>query len=1092
MNYPIVPYVGSGKSGSSSKVEDDNLFSRDYLEAVLGFGEGVYHGLVDGVASIEINGEKVVITNEVDDEETYSISDAYLSWRLGYEDDDPIKYFLKGETSVVSSDNKELIFGNSESYLTSQSLRGKINYLQLRLIVQALFSGDSKGNVNNNSVALLIRYKPATGTEDDWRYVTKNSVDLLRQSTLLDTAKNHVASLGLTWENLTNKEKEYYTKASEEIVSEITYTEETSIGTPVVTSNGRGGFTYNYKVVTTTRLNQLQNSADNTDYDTSALYFITGKTTSGYIHEITLPVPILENDDWQIQIMKCTKEYNADEAYSKRTIGIQQITAILATQRQYPRTVLAHLVAPYTDQFSTVGDVRAEFYCKLIEVPTNYNSFAHTYDESNLWLNTYKSAWSDNPVWILREVIMNIDWGMRRYESSLKVDDASFYTWAKYCDEQLIHISDSTKKVQRHSFNDEITELRDLKSFLTYICSCFRGSLTERNGVYYLTVDTYKEPKFFLTPDMITDVGYTYSKTELSTRWNRVKVEFQNEALDYEDDTRYVSNNKSILTYGVIEGSVQPIGCTDLTQAIRAAAYALLTNSTETILMSCSIPRLGLYLETYDTLYVVDPDIGWGYSARIKSKNGLVLTFKDKLKGDVGTVFNFLYHSPSKVNKITATKVNDYQLMVSEDSGYLYEDIPVVYYTDVNPPKTFRLVSLADNGTGDGLLYTLQTAIINQDKYDIVDNLTNTTELLDFSVETYETIFNRIYPPTNLKVKLTDFAVKSGFPKYQVEFTPSETAKKYLARWSMSEGLGTEYEQYIYSSGDTVSPAFANDGSPINFELFSVASDGRLSRSTALIRYSPPLVYGEGTIAGVDVTDYGFFVRDNRLYFQVIWSSIKSYAETYITILSNLVLSKDNTVFNSQQDNGLDAKDWSLIENQTNIFSIDDASNINFYKDALYTFKISSKLGLKDPVGYYDEWLTSAVGSYGMVKTKVSAPTFISGSMSKLSSYKNSKGEVINTTTGNSTLKFKLKVNPLNYIISDSSIKYGIKIFGTKADGFKGEIPFIISSAMDTLGNFEITMQGDDAYVATTGTLEIKHDNDTYVGFESDTLILSY
>lgn len=1098
INYPLVAYSGSGgKGGGQPNIEKDSLFSRDHVEAVIAFGEGVYYGLVDGLKSIRFNDERLQFNDE------FALKDVYLGFRMGYEDDQPINYFLRGESTIVTSNVTKLLAEDTFSVTTQSQLRNSIRYIQIRFIVQALYRGSNKGDMYANALALLIKYRPASSTSDsDWRYVTDGTSDRVRQGLLEDTTRAYVRDqYGLDYNDLTESQQKLYAKEAESIlenydnIKELT-DEEINLGDR---SRAWGVyFKYPHVLEVSTRQYLMEKSLGGAISGMDLFYYLVGKTTTGYIHELTLPVPLLENDDWEIQITKKSPEYSTEsKRYHGREIGIQEISAISNSTRQYPRTVLAHMVAPYDDQFSSLGDISAEFYCMLIDVPVNYNGFNHSYDESDIWLGNYKKAWSNNPVWVLREVIMNVDWGKRRYEPNLQIDNASFYYWAKYCDQLLPSVIDGVMQ-PRHTFNDSISDVRDLDNFMNYICSSFRGSLFERNGIYYLIVDTLTEPKFFVTSEMITDVGFTYAKTELSTRWNFVRAKFQNQDLDYDTDTRIVTNQSSIDKYGLISGEVQPVGCTNLSEILRHAAYALLTNSYETTLVSFQLPRMGLYLKQYDIFVLVDQSIGWGNSARILKYQGSKLYFQYKLNLPVNSTVFVMFHTNTGVRVVEGTITDDYMIQLIDPVDYqqfLTPDAPIAYWdsnvelnTD-NAPRTFRILSVTDEGTGDATLYTFECSIIYPSKYSRVDNLSHDDPELSYSSETFELAFGRISPPTNLRLRIINYLTKGGFPMYKISFDEVAGASQYEATWYYSEGDGTRYTQTIQGTGDKLHPALPNNGAPINLELVAIAPDGRRSRPTYLIRYLPSVIIDTSRF-GVNVMSYGFVPVGTgpsmSFYFQI---TLESFDKTFedststqliseiydllrgVAFFENINGSKSSINFVPASGTALEITEES-VSTRTLTFLIGGFAEATQFMSLSqnYTVAVDAQLGIIARAGFYDLWDKMFIGDFGLTPTKIVTPQ-ITGHVFDV----NYSGSPVPTDTKKVTLTLTLPDGKVNKIIHPiPAYNYSLDIVGTSG-GVDTSYGYSITDAVDGSGIQKIVTVLIGGFVPIGTVLKVKH-----------------
>ncbi|WP_459625830.1 hypothetical protein, partial [Enterobacter hormaechei] len=65
-----------------------------------------------------------------------------------------------------------------------------------------------------------------------------------------------------------------------------------------------------------------------------------------------------------------------------------------------------------------------------IQVPSNYDPINRTY--SGTWDGVFKWAWSNNPAWVLYDLIMNQRYGLDQRELGIPVVKWSLYEVAQY------------------------------------------------------------------------------------------------------------------------------------------------------------------------------------------------------------------------------------------------------------------------------------------------------------------------------------------------------------------------------------------------------------------------------------------------------------------------------------------------------------------------------------------------------------------------------------------------------------------------------------------------------------------------------------
>lgn len=755
------PYVGSGGRKSSTPTNTpDNLYSQDVFEMSLAYGEGVFYGLVNGLKSFYVSGTPLQA-----EDGAFNFQDLAISFRQGYADDLPIHYLQGGESSnIPEASGVGLAYGVVRDFTTDPALRGLISMLQVRIAVQMLYSGDSKGNTGYSSADLHIKYRKV-GTPD-WTYIG----------------------------NLTEK----------------------------VWAGFSNGFI----------------SPD------PNIYRISGKTTSGYITEVTIPLDPNPTGDWEIQIENLTPDYTpAQQTTNGRKLGIDNIAMVTANDSQYDDTVVAQIIAQATDRFTSVPDFTAEFYALMVNIPTNYNPFTHTYDGA--WDGTYKMGWTNNPVWITREVIMNNRWGLRLRQPNIMVTESNFYQMAQYCDEQVPNMDGSTSP--RHTYNDVVKTTQSLQDYLTYLCGSYNAIVLERLGVYSLYVDKPKTCNFFICPETTVLGSMVYSKTDLSTRYNTVRPTYSNADHDYQSSRFLMSDPASIAKYGVIEYAYNVVGCTNYSEAVRSAAYVILTNRDEQTLLQFTSPRLGILASMYDHFYVAHREAGFGHSARILSISGNTITLRDPIVKTTGS-YKITWHTSSGLVSANATTPDQYTLVLDStaNASWLFVESPIMIEGgSYGNAQEFRLASVkeaADSGSGvpAGTLYSFSAIRVSSDKYSIIDNIfTDTSSGLTF--DNPNPVIPKIRylsPPTGITISMVDPSTNGGKVQYNYSFNPVSGADSYTIYWT-NDVTGEERQAQVSSASGVLDNAFSADGTPITFSIFATNVAGLISTAGILKSYAP-------------------------------------------------------------------------------------------------------------------------------------------------------------------------------------------------------------------------------------------------------------
>lgn len=619
----IAPFRGAGGGGgggSDYERTEDNLFSRDTVEIVLGLSMGPIRGLTNGMKSFLIGG-----TPLMSDSGNMNFQSFNLGIKLGYESDGPVDYKLGGEASNKSVGTR-LMSNTWVTRQTEQSARGFIDQIQVRITFQQLFTSFDDGTYNNTAV-FYIQYKPASS---GW------------------------------WQN------------------------------------------YGGDVVR-----------------------IEGKTSTGYYRDFVFDVPRI-NDDWIIRVMKVnpdsTSEYICDMAW-------ESYQSITKSNRRYNKLALAHIVALATSQFGSIPDFAGIYDGRIIQIPTNYNPDTRMYDEVSPWNGTFKSGWTNCPPWILYDLIMNTDYGLRKYYPQITVNRFDFYEAAKWCDAM---VPDGKGGYQpRYTFNMALLEAKNGLEMLQYIAGSFGAVIfDDATGQIYLKVDKWEEPKMLFTPENVEGGEFNYSFTDITTRYNDIKVQFVNPELDWNQDVRRVHDPAHINANGNIPTEMVMVGCTDEHEAVRRGYYRLITALTETATVTFNVARLGKVIDPYMIIAVADPTPGWSYSGRIKSYYNSYIQLRDPIYFLLAQNYTMTLQTVDGLVKVVVNpeRVGSvYQLRVV--SGFVPDGLPdrTVFSIEDNGnfgvAKPFRVMDIeAIEGSPDR--FAITAVEVNRNKQAAADNCT--------------------------------------------------------------------------------------------------------------------------------------------------------------------------------------------------------------------------------------------------------------------------------------------------------------------------------------------------------------------------------
>lgn len=533
---------------------------------------------------------------------------------------------------------------------------------------------------------------------------------------------------------------------------------------------------------------------------------LSGKTTSTYVKEFRIPVDRI-NSSYDIRVTKLspanTETYFCDMAWE----SFQEVTVV---PKAYNNTALIQVSGEASDQFSSTPQWAGIYKGLIVKVPTNYDPELRTY--TDIWDGTWKLAYTDNPAWCLYDFIMNDRYGIRSYYIDVNIDKYDIYDAAVWCDEL---VPDGKGGYQpRYTFNTIITEATPGKELARYIAGVFNATFfDDLNGKAFLRVDRDDPAAHIFMKENVSDEGFQYSYTDLTSRYNDITVTFINPDLEWNQDRRRIYDQSKIDMYGRIPLDFIAVGCINEHEAKRRAQYKLITSNTETCIVSFTTNRLGSIVSPFDVILVCDPDMGYGVSGRIKSisSDRKTIYLRTPIYLEVGVQYDCTF----TLNDGTKVTANIHNIEPGYNTELNFAGALPSNLADratfslsadgvIGLPRPFRVTKIEElDGSADG--YKIEAVNINRNKWYDSDNLT------DSGTIDYSALPSPTNPPGPISCSFTERYVKA---KKQFELIVSPTfnrgAYKYYSNdhsfevWSRPTGTIEPYVKREIVLGDTV------------------------------------------------------------------------------------------------------------------------------------------------------------------------------------------------------------------------------------------------------------------------------------------------
>lgn len=467
---------------------------------------------------------------------------------------------------------------------------------------------------------------------------------------------------------------------------------------------------------------KIEMAVDGASYQTYLTGKIDGKnTTGGYDRSIRVNLP--QNFTSQVLIRVSRVTPDADGVKVVDAFRVESYAEVIDAKFRYPLTAMLYVEFD-SDLFQNqIPTISLKKKWKIIQVPRNYDPINRTY--SGTWDGTFKWAWSNNPAWVLYDLIMNQRYGLDQRELGIPVDKWSLYEVAQYCDEL---VPDNRGGMEPRYLMDVVVQSQvEAFQLVRDICSAFRGMTFYNGESLSIIVDKPRDPVYLFTADNVVDGVFVRTFPSEKTMYTSCNVMFDDEENQYEQDVEPVFNPDAAMRFGHNPTSITAIGCTRRTEANRRGRWILQTNLSATT-VSFSTGLEGMIPSCGDVIYVADPHWQSAFnlvlSGRIMEVTGtqVFLAFRCDAKAGDTLILNTDDGKPVRrtiasvsADGKTLTLNVGYNFDVAPDSVFLIE-------SDQLAAEQYVVTRIEKGSDDDEFTFAITATQYNPNKYDAIDN----------------------------------------------------------------------------------------------------------------------------------------------------------------------------------------------------------------------------------------------------------------------------------------------------------------------------------------------------------------------------------
>jgi hypothetical protein len=342
--------------------------------------------------------------------------------------------------------------------------------------------------------------------------------------------------------------------------------------------------------------------------------------------------------DWRIRVKKITPDrliYRGGQQNYIADSVVKQVVTVINDKLSYPHSAYAALSFPSQQLNGEFPDRAYHCYGVEVDIPTNYVTreeaedgvAAYTRNVSTgavestyqVWDGNFVRGYTNNPVWIFREILLNKRWGLGHWLSAENINDYSLYSIARYCDELVPDGNGGTEP--RFTGAAYLTKATEAYKVIKDFASTMLAIPYWVDGQIILEGDRRGEPVYTFTKGNIIDGIFSYEGTGNKSRPNQIVVRFNDKDNFYDEDIELVDDIQDMVVNNrVFSEEVVAFGATTRGQAIRYGKWKLLTSKLQKEIVSFRTGENGSFLKPGSIIAIQDADrTAVRYSGRVQS-----------------------------------------------------------------------------------------------------------------------------------------------------------------------------------------------------------------------------------------------------------------------------------------------------------------------------------------------------------------------------------------------------------------------------------------------------------------------------------------
>tara|TARA_R110000765_G_scaffold334788_2_gene425158 strand:+ start:565 stop:5259 length:4695 start_codon:yes stop_codon:yes gene_type:complete len=325
--------------------------------------------------------------------------------------------------------------------------------------------------------------------------------------------------------------------------------------------------------------------------------------------ESGIEVGTIDQDSVEKRYIKVTKlSHESNSVLISKQVSLNKVTEIIELNMPYP---FSAIVGTKLDSRAFGAIPKRTYDCKLklVKIPNNYYPtkggadfrYYNTTEEFDAaekhhkliyegdWDGSFHTelGWTDNPAWILYDLLTSSRYGMGTHIDANKINKWQLYKIGRFCDAvddngYFEGVSDGRGGLEpRFSCNIVFDKGQKIYDAITTITEIFRGRAFFGNSEINFVDDRPKGSVNLFTNESVKDGQFFYSNNRRDQQYNTIEISYKDRFDNFSPKIEVVEDEEDLRERGVFKTRIEGVGITSRAMARRVGQHKIFSSIDE-------------------------------------------------------------------------------------------------------------------------------------------------------------------------------------------------------------------------------------------------------------------------------------------------------------------------------------------------------------------------------------------------------------------------------------------------------------------------------------------------------------------------------